>query len=374
MTRVLVCLDKFKGSLTAVQACAALASGLGAGGADVVVRPVADGGEGTVDALVEAGWERVEHTVDGPTGVPVRAAYARRGPRAVVELAQASGLGLLPDARPAPMTASTWGTGELVAAALAAGCTEVVLAVGGSATTDGGAGLLQALGAELLDVHGRPVGRGGGALGAVATVRLDGLDPRLGTVRVVLASDVDNPLLGVGGAAAVYGPQKGADPAQIAELEAALGHFAAAVQRAGGVDHAGSPGAGAAGGAGFAALACLGAVRVSGADLLLEELGVAELMGGLDLVVVGEGRVDVQTLAGKAPARVAALAGRARVPVVAVAGQVDLDAMQLAGAGIGAAHALVDRVDDPAEAFAHAARLLTALGAELAAAPGVGLQ
>jgi glycerate kinase len=366
VAHVLICLDKLKGSLTAVCACAALAEGLRAEGCLVVERPVADGGEGTVDALVRAGWQRVEQVVDGPTGQPVRAAFALRGARGVVELAQASGLDLLPGGVPAPLEASTYGTGQLLSAALDAGCSELVLAVGGSATTDGGSGMLQALGAELLDRHGAPVGRGGGALGSVARVRLHGLDPRLSAAHVILASDVDNPLLGERGAAAVFGPQKGADRAQVALLEAGLARFAGAVADELGADHAASPGAGAAGGAGFAALAGLGATRRSGADLLLDELGVRAQLGDAVLVVVGEGRLDAQSLAGKAPVRVAALAGSAGVPVVAVAGRVDLNDAQLAAAGIGAAYALVDLAPDEQTAVREAARLLTQVGRGLA--------
>ncbi len=354
MIRVVVCLDKLKGSLTAVQACAAVAAGITAARPDVEVltRPVADGGEGTVDALVAAGWTRHPVRVTGPLGVPVDADLAVRGHRAVVEMAQASGLDRLGCA-PSPDTAwrsSTTGTGELVAAALALGCTEVVLAVGGSASTDGGAGMLVALGAR---VHGD--GR----------VDLTGLDPRLAATTVVLASDVENPLLGPDGAAAVYGPQKGAGPADVARLETRLRAWAAALPD--GLAHAGTPGAGAAGGTGFGALVALGATRTSGADLVLSETRLADAIDGAALVVVGEGRLDAQSLQGKAPVRVAALAGARGVPVVAVAGAVTVDDAALRSVGISRHHQLVDHAVDTDDAVTRATELLHHVGGLVAA-------
>lgn len=360
MTRVVLCLDKLKGSLTAAQACDALAVGLrsAAPGVTVLTRPVADGGEGTVDALWAAGWSWVPAAAHDPLGRPLRAGFVVRDGVAVVEMALASGLGLL--TVPEPVRASTRGTGELVAAALEHGCREVVLAVGGSATTDGGVGMLQALGAHFRTADGAEVGPG--ELGAIATADLSGVDPRLGAVRLVLASDVESPLLGPAGAAVVYGPQKGADAAQVVALEAGLTRLADALALATGVDHRDSPGAGSAGGTGFAALV-LGAVRTSGADLVLTETGLATDLTGADLVVVGEGRLDAQSLAGKAPVRVAALAAAQGVAVVAVAGQVTVDGAQLRAHGIGRAHQLLDHAPDVATAVARAAQLLAEVGA-----------
>ncbi|MEU7476832.1 glycerate kinase [Lentzea sp. NPDC042327] len=362
---VLVCLDKFRGSLTAEQACAAVVSGVVGAGGTAVAMPVADGGEGTLAALARAGYREVHADVTGPTGRPVRAAFAVRGTRAVVELALASGLGVLPDGVAAPLVADTHGTGELIRAALDHGCLDIVLAVGGSATTDGGAGLLRALGARITDARGVPVGPGGAALTGVAHVDLSGLDFRLRLARVTLVSDVDNPLTGPSGAAAVFGPQKGASPRDVEVLERGLERFAAVVEREVGRDLSGAPGAGAAGGTGFAALAALGARRSSGADFVLGEIGLEDALRTAALVVVGEGRFDEQSLRGKAPVGVAEAARRHGVPVVVVAGDVRLSADQLRAAGVSAAWSLLDRAGDVATAMARAPELLAQVGREL---------
>lgn len=362
--RIVVCLDKFRGSATAREACRALAGGLRAAdpAAEVVERPVADGGEGTVAALVDAGWTPHDRTVTGPAGTPVTARFAMRAGRAVVELAEASGLHLLDS--PAPRTASTHGTGELLAAALAAGARELVLTLGGSATTDAGAGLLEALGARLRDAHGDPPAPGGVALAGLAAVDLA---PAAPDVPVVVATDVDNPLLGERGAARVFGPQKGAGPRDVADLERGLARFADLVAAATGADHRDDPGAGAAGGAGFAALAGLRARRVPGVDLVLRELGVTAALAGADLVVVGEGRLDAQSLAGKAPLGVARLAAEQGVPVVAVAGALDVPQARLAEAGIVRSYAVTDVAAGEADALAGVARHLDTLGHRLIA-------
>ncbi|WP_037898698.1 glycerate kinase [Streptomyces sp. NRRL S-350] len=365
--RILLCLDKFRGSATAVQACRWLAEGIRRAAPELPVRevPVADGGEGTAEAFLAAGFRAVPVRVSGPTGEPVDARLAVRGDRAVVELAQASGLHLLPEGRPAPLTASTYGTGELLRAALDLGCREVVLAVGGSATTDGGAGLLRALGARVPDAAGAELPPGGAALADAETVDLTGLDRRLRDTRLVLASDVDNPLLGPDGAAAVFAPQKGADADQVALLEAGLDRFARLLAVRTGVDLADRPGAGAAGGAGFAALV-LGARREPGVDVLLSELGLDAALTGAGLVVVGEGCLDAQSLRGKAPIGVAARARRAGVPVAAVAGRVEVSPADLAAHGITSVHSLAGRAGGPATAMAETRRLLGEVGADLA--------
>ncbi|HET8787934.1 MAG TPA: glycerate kinase, partial [Actinomycetes bacterium] len=319
--RVVVAPDKFKGSLTAAQVAARVAAGLAraAPGAEVLEMPVADGGDGTLEAAVEAGYRRVPVRAEGPTGEPVETAYAERDGVAVVELADVSGLGRLPGGRLAARTASSYGTGQVIRAALDAGCRRVVLGIGGSAGTDGGAGLVQALGGRLAGEHGGEVGRGGAALAAVRSLDLAGLHPALATAEVVVASDVDNPLLGPRGAAAVYGPQKGASPADVAELDAALARWADAVRRATGRDEAATPGAGAAGGVGFAVLAVLGATLAPGIDLVLDLVGFRAVLPGAGLVITGEGSLDGQTLHGKAPAGVAAAARASGIPVIAVA-------------------------------------------------------
>ncbi|MFF4223824.1 glycerate kinase [Streptomyces abikoensis] len=364
-TRVLIAADKFKGSLTAVEVARHVAAGLrrAAPGVVPVALPVADGGDGTVAAALAAGYGRREATVTGPSGRPVTAAYAVSGDggTAVVEMAEASGLRLLPPGRLAPLTATTYGTGELVRAALDAGARTVVLGVGGSATTDGGAGMLAALGARFLDADGRPLGPGGGALAALDRADLSGLDPRLAATRIVLASDVDNPLTGPRGAAAVYGPQKGASAADVAALDAALARYARLLD---GGRHAVSPGAGAAGGLGYGALAGLGAAFRPGIEVMLDVLGFRAAVAGADLVITGEGSLDEQTLHGKAPVGVArAAAGTA---VVAVCGRLSLDAAALAGVGIQRAYALTELEPDLARCVAHAGPLLERLAERVA--------
>jgi glycerate 2-kinase len=306
-------------------------------------------------------------SAQGPTGEPVDTAYAERNGTAVVEMADVSGLRRLPGGRPAARTASSYGTGEVVRAALDAGCRRIVLGIGGSATTDGGAGLVQALGGRLLDGARREVGWGGAALGAVESLDLSGLHSALQEAEVVVASDVDNPLLGPRGAAAVYGPQKGASPDDVAELDGALARWAEAVRAATGTDVADRPGAGAAGGVGFAALAVLGATLRPGIDLVLDLVDFRAALPGAGLVITGEGSLDEQTLHGKAPAGVAGAARAADVPVIAVAGRSLLAPADLASTGIRAAYALTDIEPDPARCMSEAGPLLERLAEQLAA-------
>jgi glycerate kinase len=381
--KIVIAPDKFKGSLTAAEAADAIAAGLRAEWpeAELVTVPVADGGDGTVDAAVAAGLERVPVTVDGPTGEPVRASYARKGELAVIELADACGLRRLPGGRPAPLTASSFGCGQVLAAALAAGARQIILGVGGSASTDGGAGLLQALGARVLDARGEPLARGGGALREVAALDLTGLHPALREVAaldlsglhpglrpstVILATDVVNPLTGPDGAAEVYGPQKGASPEQITELASGLRRWAAVVAAATGTDRSQAPGAGAAGGVGFAALAVLGAQARPGIELVLDLVDFDAALDGAALVITGEGSLDTQTLAGKAPAGVARAAARRGIPVVAVAGRSTLTEDQLATIGICRVYTLSDLEPDPARSSAQASTLLRRVGQALA--------
>jgi glycerate kinase len=380
---VLVAPDKFKGSLTAAEVAARVAAGLGA--VPTVRLPIADGGDGTVEAALAAGFTPVEVEVTGPTGLPVTAVYAWRadgggfaGPTAVVELAEASGLRRLPDG-PAPLAATSRGTGELIADAVRRGARRVVLGLGGSACTDGGAGMVQALGARLLDESGREIGSGGAALRALRTIDVSGFVDLRG-VEVIVASDVDNPLLGPYGAAQVYGPQKGASPEDVAVLEAGLARLAAVAAHThglvGAVEHDGvvrdmgvaaRPGAGAAGGVGFAALAFLRAELRPGIDYLLDLLDFHEHLEGARLVITGEGSLDAQTLRGKAPAGVAQAAVKAAVPVVAVCGRLALAEEELKAAGIQAAYALTDLDPDPAVCMAQAGPLLERLARRIAA-------
>jgi glycerate kinase len=364
--RILVSPDKFKGSLTAVEAAVAIRTGLlrGCPSAEVVILPVADGGEGTVDAVVAAGYEARTVRVTGPTGLPVEAIFALSGTSAVVELAEASGLRQLPDGVPAPLTATTYGTGELVRAALDAGARQIVLGIGGSATTDGGAGMAQALGVRLVDAAGSELAPGGAALAGLHHIDVSRLDPRLADVEVVLATDVDNPLVGPNGAAAVYGPQKGAGPADVDLLDSALTHYADCLLRDLGVSVA-VPGAGAAGGAGAGAMAFLGAHAEPGITLVLGTVGFAAALAEADLVITGEGSLDLQSLAGKAPVGVAAAARAAGVPVVALVGRLTVEPERLAAVGIGSAHAILDIEPDPAVAQRDAAVLLARLAEQV---------
>jgi glycerate 2-kinase len=366
--RVVVAPDKFKGSLTAPQVAARVAAGLTrvAPGVEVVQVPVADGGDGTLEAAISAGHRRVLVRAEGPTGEPVDTAYAERDGVAVVELADVSGLGRLPGGRLAALTASSYGTGQVIAAALDAGCRRIVLGIGGSACTDGGAGMVQALGGRLVDAGGGEVGRGGAALAAVRSLDLAGLHPALRQAEILVASDVDNPLLGPRGAAAVYGPQKGASPADVAELDAALARWADAVHRATGIDAAQTPGAGAAGGVGFAAVAVLDARLQPGIDLILDLVRFREALPGAQLVICGEGSLDAQTLHGKAPAGVATAARSAGIPVVAVAGRSLLSVAELGPAGILAAYVLSDLEPDPGRSMAEAGPLLERLAERVA--------
>ena len=365
MPAVLIAPDKFKGSLCAPEVAAALRRGFTAARPELEVRllPVADGGEGTLAAAVAAGFERVPVRATGPTGLPVDTAYARRGDLALVEMADVSGLARLPDGTPDARGATSRGTGEVVAAAVAAGCVRVVLGIGGSACTDGGAGLVQALGARLLDRDGRELRPGGAALADLCALDVGEL---VRDLDLIIACDVDNPLTGPEGAAHVYGPQKGASARDVEVLDAALAHWADVVAATTGRDRRGDAGAGAAGGTGFAALALLGAELRPGIGLLLDLLDVERQLHGVDLVVVGEGSLDEQTLRGKAPVGVAAAARRAGARVVAVCGRLLIDDEQLRGAGIESARALTDLEPNPQACMANAAALLERVGFLLA--------
>ncbi|MBK3639226.1 glycerate kinase [Streptomyces sp. MBT33] len=367
---MLIAADKFKGSLTAVQVAERVTAGLRrvVPAVEVASLPVADGGDGTVDAAVAAGFERREVRVAGPLGHEVTAAFALRGDTAVVEMAEASGLQRLPKGVFAPLTASTYGSGELLRAALDAGARTIVFGVGGSATTDGGAGMLSALGARFLDADGEPVPPGGGGLDDLATADLSDLDPRFADVELVLASDVDNPLTGPKGAPAVYGPQKGASPDDVAALDSALAHYAkvleeAVVPRA--AEYAASPGAGAAGGIGYGAL-LLGANFRAGIEVMLDVLGFAPALERVDLVITGEGSLDEQTLHGKAPAGVAAAARAADKEVVAVCGRLALPPEALGRAGIRRAYALTEIEPDVVKCIADAGPILERVAEQIA--------
>ncbi|WP_332602955.1 glycerate kinase [Arthrobacter sp. S2(2024)] len=316
---VLIAPDKFKGSLTAGEVADALATGLrSAGAVQCELLPLADGGDGSVDAAVASGFARHALVVPGPTGQPVKASIAFDGVTAVVEVANTCGLGLLPDGRLLPLDASSRGFGESVLFALSLRPARIVLALGGSASTDGGMGMLTALGFRFLDASGHSLEGNGQNLGRVHSVDAP---PGLIGVELIVASDVHNPLCGPDGAPAVFGPQKGGSLADVAALDAGLTHFVS-VLTSGGFENAASlaehPGAGSAGGIGFACL-LLGASQVSGADYFLDLLDFDTRKDGCDVVITGEGSIDEQTLAGKLPAAVARRSGTR--PIIAVAGR-----------------------------------------------------
>jgi glycerate kinase len=366
MARVLLAPDKFKGTLSGAEVAASLAEGIRSRRptADVVAVPVADGGDGTLAAFEAAGFTRIALRATDAAGRTAPTWYVRQAEDAVVELAEVAGLAGL-HGELAPLTATSRGLGELIAHALDAGATQVLVGIGGSASTDGGLGLVQALGARVLDASGAEVGPGGAGTATAATLDLTGLHPGLAAARLEVACDVDNPLTGPEGAAAVYGPQKGASPEQVRELDAALAHWADLVAAATGHDHRDDPGAGAAGGVGFGAVAILGAAMRPGAQLMLDQLGFADALVGADLVVTGEGSLDEQTLRGKAPAAVAAAGRSAGVPVIAVAGRCLLDATRLQAAGFDAVYTLLDEAATPQQAFGEAPELLRRIGARL---------
>ncbi|NJC23897.1 glycerate kinase [Arthrobacter pigmenti] len=373
--RIVIAPDKFKGSLSAPEVASALAKGLLSADPDLDVDlvPVADGGEGTLDAAIAAGFSRHVTTVSGPTGEPVEAPIAIRGSKAVIEMALASGLAVLPGGVRKARIASSIGTGELIRFALDRGCTSIVLGVGGSANTDGGAGMLVGLGAALLDDAGTPLPGGGAALADLAWIDLSGLDPRLATTEITLASDVDNPLLGTNGAAAVFGPQKGATPDDVAHLDGALARFVEVLEQELGPRaraQADAPGAGAAGGVGYAALAVLNAQRRPGIDVVLELTGLAEKLDGADLVITGEGSLDEQSLGGKTPLGVAKAA--AGMQAIAVCGRTTLTPEQTAAAGFSRVYALTDLELDVGKCIANAGPLLERVGQDIAARLGVG--
>jgi glycerate kinase len=375
--RIVVAPDSFKGSLSALAVAEAVERGLRAVWPDAEVRkvPIADGGEGTVDALVVATGGRLEErTVRGPLGEPVRARWGvlGDGATAVIEMAAASGLPLVPKERRDPRVTTTYGTGELVRAALDAGLTRLVVGIGGSATNDGGTGLARALGVRFLDAAGADLPEGGAALARLARVDTSRIDPRLASVTLTVACDVDNPLTGPRGASAVYGPQKGATPDVVKELDAALGHYAGLAQAATGRDVASLPGAGAAGGLGAGLLFFTPARLRPGVEIVLETTGFEALVEGADLVVTGEGRTDFQTAMGKAPVGVAAVAKRHGVPVVCLAGGLGDGADDVLAKGIDALAGVVPAAMPLEEAMARGAELVEAAAARVARLLAVG--
>lgn len=336
--KILIAPGAFKHSLSATAAAEAIARGLRRSGldAELVFLPVADGGNGTLDAFLAGGGQRINVSVLNPLRRPVVAAFGLLpdGETAVIEMALASGLELLRPGELNPLVATTYGTGQLMQAALEAGARRVIVGMGGSATVDGGAGCLQALGVRLLDAYGQDVPPGGGSLSSVYTIDVSGLDARWRAIEVIIASDVENPTTGETGAAAVFGPQKGAGPHEVRVLEAGLCHFFTKVRDQLGVDVLDIPGGGAAGALSAGLMAVLGGRIESGIDIILDRRGFDEHLRGARLVITGEGRMDEQTVYGKGPIGVARRARAAGVPTVALVGGLNADDALLHEAGL----------------------------------------
>ena len=360
---VLLCPDSFKDALSADEAAKAMAKGIKRAAPSAITQlcPLADGGEGSLDALIATTRaERRTLTVKDALGRPRQAAWGWLDEQrtAFIELAEASGLQHLTREERNALHTTTYGVGELFLAALEAGATHALLLLGGSATNDAGAGMLQALGATLLDAQGQPLPRGGAALQQLATLDLSTLDPRLADLHVEAAVDVDNPLLGERGASAVFGPQKGATEGDVAILDRALGHFADLTAKALGRDERELPGAGAAGGMGFAARCFLNATLTPGIEMIMQQANVARLLNEADVVITGEGRLDGQSLAGKTPIGVARAAKRLGKPVVVLAGSLGDGWQACTDEGVTAAFALADGLMTLEQALPRTAELL----------------
>lgn len=363
--RIILAPDSYKGSLSAVEVAAAMERGIAAvfPQAEVVSLPVADGGEGTVEALVAATRGRfVTQEVASPLGEPVMARWGilGDGATAVIEMAAASGLPLVPPGRRNPLLASSRGTGELIRAALDAGLRRMIIGIGGSATNDGGAGMARALGVRFLDEEGAELPEGGAALARLARVDLGGLDPRLAETSIRVACDVTNPLCGENGASAVYGPQKGATPAMVRELDRALLHYSRVVERATGREVSAQPGSGAAGGMGAGLRYFTDASLLPGVGIVLDAVGFAGALERADLVITGEGCSDAQTAHGKAPVGVARLAREQGVPVICLSGGLGAGGDQLLEQGIDALLGIVSGPMALEECMARAADLVEA--------------
>ncbi|EPF5351165.1 glycerate kinase [Cronobacter sakazakii] len=372
LKKIVIAPDSFKESLSAMDVAKAIEAGFREiyPQASYVCVPMADGGEGTVEAMVAAtGGQIITTPVTAPLGNKVDGFFGLLGDgeTAVVEMAAASGLHLVPTAQRDPRITTSYGTGELILAALERGVKAIIIGIGGSATNDGGAGMMQALGARFLDGEGCELAPGGAALARLERLDLSALDPRLAQVSVTAACDVDNPLCGEKGASAVFGPQKGATPAMVTELDAALRRFGEQLEAATGKAIISAPGAGAAGGMGAALLGMLNAELRPGIEIVIESLGLAQAVRDADLVITGEGRLDSQSIHGKTPVGVARVAKQFQRPVVAIAGSLTPDYQIVHEHGIDAAFSVIDRIVTLQEALDDAARNLRVTGRNVAA-------
>ncbi len=359
--KIIIASDSYKGSNTSLKVAGLIEKGATAvfPDAEYIKIPIADGGEGTVEALVSGlGGKIVSVRADDPLGRRVEAFYGIVEGKAVLEMAAASGLPLLKENEKNPRIASTYGTGEVLLAALEGGFKDITIGIGGSATNDGGAGLAQALGYKLLNTEGKELPRGGAALADIASVDDTAVSPLIRDARIHVACDVDNPLLGEQGASAVYGPQKGADPKMVKELDSALSRFADVVEQWKGTPIRDIPGTGAAGGLGFGLVAFCNAEIKSGIDTILDLVDFESKISGADLVITGEGKIDGQSIRGKVPIGVAARSKPAGIPVLAVVGDIGKGASAVYEYGIDSIMSTVDKAMPLKEAIARSAECL----------------
>lgn len=354
--KVVIAIDSLKGSLSSMEAGMAIKDGILAAkpDAEVIVKPLADGGEGTTDALIEGmNGERIDLTVTGPMHTPVDAyyGYLKDTNTAVMEMASAAGITLVPDSEKNPLLATSYGVGEMINDAIQRGCRNFIIGIGGSVTNDGGIGMLKALGVRFLDENGEDAGEGGQALAKVARIDVSGMNPLLKECHIQVACDVNNPLCGENGSTYVYGPQKGVTEDMKKTLDEAMAHFARVTSETLENDYMNTPGAGAAGGLGYAFLAYTGAALTPGIELILDAVGLEEELSGADVVVTGEGRLDFQTAMGKAPVGVARLAKKYNAKVIAFAGSVTKEATTCNKEGIDAFFPILRSVCTLAEAM-----------------------
>ena len=354
--KVVIAIDSLKGSLSSMEAGMAIKDGILAAkpDAEVIVKPLADGGEGTTDALIEGmNGERIDLTVTGPMHTPVDAyyGYLKDTNTAVMEMASAAGITLVPDSEKNPLLATSYGVGEMINDAIQRGCRNFIIGIGGSVTNDGGIGMLKALGVRFLDENGKDAGEGGQALAKVARIDVSGMNPLLKECHIQVACDVNNPLCGENGSTYVYGPQKGVTEDMKKTLDETMAHFARVTSETLENDYMNTPGAGAAGGLGYAFLAYTGAALTPGIELILDAVGLEEELSGADVVVTGEGRLDFQTAMGKAPVGVARLAKKYNAKVIAFAGSVTKEATACNKEGIDAFFPILRGVCTLAEAM-----------------------
>lgn len=354
--KVVIAIDSLKGSLSSMEAGTAIKDGILAAkpDAEVIVKPLADGGEGTTDALIEGmNGERIDLTVTGPMHTPVDAyyGYLKDTNTAVMEMASAAGITLVPDSEKNPLLATSYGVGEMINDAIQRGCRNFIIGIGGSVTNDGGIGMLKALGVRFLDENGEDAGEGGQALAKVARIDVSGMNPLLKECHIQVACDVNNPLCGENGSTYVYGPQKGVTEDMKKTLDEAMAHFARVTSETLETDYMNTPGAGAAGGLGYAFLAYTSAALTPGIELILDAVGLEEELSGADVVVTGEGRLDFQTAMGKAPVGVARLAKKYNAKVIAFAGSVTKEATACNKEGIDAFFPILRSVCTLAEAM-----------------------